>query len=57
MHSAGSNGKSRGRLSSGGWTPTVLHNFTGGPKDGVYANGTRPTPVETSRNQLFGAKR
>jgi len=32
MHSAGSNGKSRGRLSSGGWTPTVLHNFTGGLK-------------------------
>jgi len=36
----------------GGWNPTVLHTFTGPPKDGQNANGT---PVLDSAGNHYGA--
>src|ERR1035438_312038 len=42
-------------LSRGGgkgvWTPTVIHTFTGSPKDGYYAQGT---PVLDEAGNLYG---
>ena len=36
---------------SGGWTPTVLHTFAGGPKDGT---DPRDAPVTDSAGNVFG---
>jgi uncharacterized repeat protein (TIGR03803 family) len=35
----------------GGWTPTVIHTFTGAPNDGAGANGT---PVLDKAGHLYG---
>jgi len=39
---------------SGGWNPTVLHTFTGAPRDGSTADGT---PVLDQTGNLYGTTR
>jgi len=36
---------------NGGWNPTVIHTFTGAPKDGAWAEGT---PVLDKAGNLYG---
>jgi uncharacterized repeat protein (TIGR03803 family) len=36
---------------NGGWNPTLIHTFAGGPKDGSYATGT---PVLDQAGNLYG---